>query len=44
MQETLAITITSLRETSELVVAIRSRSISWLIDESFSIYVSLDGT
>ena len=36
MHETLAITITSLRDTSELVVAMRKRSISWLIDESFS--------
>ena len=43
MQETLATTTTSRRDTSELVAAIRRRSISSLIDESFSIKVSLDG-
>lgn len=43
MQETLATTITSRRETSELVAAIRRRSISSLIAESFSMNVSLEG-
>ena len=43
MHDTLATTITSRRDTSELVVAMRSRSISSLIDESFSMKVSLDG-
>ena len=43
MQETLATTITSRRETSELVAAIRSRSISSLMAESFSMKVSLEG-
>ena len=36
MHETLATTITSRRERSALVVESRSRSISSLIDESFS--------
>ena len=44
MHDTLASTITSRRDTSELVAAIRSRSISSLIYESFSMNVSLDGT
>ena len=43
MQETLATTITSLRLTRELVADMRSRSISSLIEESFSMYVSLEG-
>ena len=36
MQETLAMTMTSFRLTSALVVARRRRSISSLIEESFS--------
>ena len=40
MQETDATTITSRRDTSELVAAMRNRSISSLIDESFSMNVS----
>ena len=44
MQETLATTMTSRRLTRELVVAMRSRSISSLMDESFSMNVSLEGT
>jgi hypothetical protein len=36
MHETLATTMTSRRDTSELVAAIRRRSISSLIEESFS--------
>jgi hypothetical protein len=43
MHDTLATTITSRRDTSELVADIRNRSISSLIDESFSMKVSLDG-
>jgi len=43
MHETLATTMTSRRETSELVLEIRRRSISSLIEESFSMKVSLDG-
>jgi len=43
MHDTLATTITSRRETSELVAEIRSRSISSLIEESFSMNVSLEG-
>ena len=43
MQDTLATTMTSRRETSELVAEIRSRSISSLIEESFSMKVSLEG-
>jgi len=43
MHDTLATTITSRRETSELVAEIRSRSISSLIEESFSMKVSLEG-
>ena len=41
--KTLATTITSLRLTSELLAEIRSRSISSLIEESFSMKVSLEG-
>ncbi len=36
MHDTQATTITSLRDSSELVVESRSRSISSLMDESFS--------
>ncbi len=36
MQETLATMITSRRETRALVLASRRRSISWLIEASFS--------
>ena len=36
MHDTLATTITSRRDTSELAVAMRMRSISSLIEESFS--------
>ena len=36
MQDTLATTITSRRANSEAVAEWRSRSISWLIEESFS--------
>ncbi len=36
MQDTLATTITSRRPNSEAVAEWRSRSISWLIEESFS--------
>ena len=43
MQDTLATTSTSRRVSSECVAEWRSLSISSLIDESFSIYVSLDG-
>ena len=43
MQETLATTSTSRRVMSEWVAWWRSFSISSLIDESFSMYVSEDG-
>jgi len=44
MQETLATITTSSRVCSEWVAECRIRSISSLIDESFSMYVSDDGT
>ncbi len=44
MQETEATITTSLRVISECVAACRSRSISSLMVESFSMYVSLEGT
>ena len=44
MQDTLATTITSRRPKSEAVAECRSRSISWLIEESFSMYRSWLGT
>ncbi len=44
MQLTLATMSTSLRVSSEWVAEWRSRSISSLMDESFSIYVSEEGT
>ena len=44
MHETEATTMTSRRESSEAVAWCRSISTSSLMDESFSIYVSLDGT
>ena len=43
MQDTDATTITSRRVSSAEVAAWRSRSISSFTDESFSMYVSLDG-
>ena len=43
MHETLATTITSRRDNNALAVESRSRSISSLIDESFSMYVSERG-
>jgi hypothetical protein len=43
MHDTDATTITSRRRSSDEVVAWRSRSISSLIDESFSMYVSVVG-
>ena len=43
MHETLATTITSRREKSELMVESRMRSISSLMLESFSINVSVRG-
>jgi hypothetical protein len=43
MQLTEATTMTSRRVSSPAVAEWRSRSISSLIDESFSMYVSLDG-
>ena len=43
MQETLATTITSRRENSALMVESRSRSISSLMLESFSMKVSVRG-
>ena len=43
MHETLATMITSLRDMSELVALRRSRSISSLMSEVFSMYVSVDG-
>ncbi len=44
MHDTDATTITSRLDTSALDAAIRSRSISSLIDESFSMNVSDEGT
>jgi hypothetical protein len=44
MHDTLATTITSRRDTSALEAEMRMRSISSLIDESFSMYVSLEAT
>ena len=44
MHDTLATMITSLRSSSDLVAAWRRRSIASLINESFSMYVSVDGT
>ena len=44
MQLTEATMITSLRVSSECVAECRIRSISSLIDESFSMYVSVEGT
>ena len=44
MHETLATTITSLRSSSALVAACRILSISSLIDASFSMKVSVEGT
>jgi hypothetical protein len=44
MQETLATTITSFRSRSALVAASRRRSMSSLIDASFSMYVFVCGT
>ena len=44
MHETLATMITSRRSNSERVADSRMRSISSLIVDSFSMYVSLDGT
>ncbi len=44
MQDTLATTITSRRSSNALVAAWRILSISSLIDASFSMYVSVDGT
>ncbi len=44
MQETVETTTTSRRESSELVVECRSRSTSALIEESFSMKVSVCGT
>ena len=44
IQETDATTMTSFRSNKELVAEWRSLSISSLILESFSIYVSLEGT
>ena len=43
MHETLATISVSRRVSSDCVAECRSRSISSLIDESFSIYVSDDG-
>ncbi len=43
MHETLATTSTSCRVSSEWVAECRSLSISSLIDESFSMYVSVAG-
>ena len=44
MHDTLATTMTSLRSSSALVAAWRILSISSLIEASFSMYVSVDGT
>ena len=44
MHETLATIRTSLRSSSAFVAAWRILSISSLIDASFSMYVSVDGT
>ena len=44
MHETEATMITSRRVSSACVAAWRIRSISSLMDESFSMYVSVDGT
>ena len=44
MQETEATMITSFRVRSPWVAAWRIRSISSLMDESFSMYVSVEGT
>ena len=44
MQDTLATMITSRRVSSAAVAECRSRSISSLIEESFSMYVSVCGT
>ena len=44
MQETEATMITSRRDRSAEVAECRSRSISSLIEESFSMYVSVCGT
>ena len=44
MQETEATMRTSFRVRSACVAACRIRSISSLMDESFSMYVSVDGT
>ncbi len=44
MQDTLATISTSRRANSAAVAEWRSRSISWLIAESFSMYRSLLGT
>ena len=44
MQDTEATMITSFRVSSAWVAAWRIRSISSLMDESFSMYVSVEGT
>ena len=44
MHDTEATMITSRRANRDAVAACRSRSISWLIAESFSMYRSRDGT
>ena len=44
MHDTLATTSTSLRSSSAFVAAWRILSISSLIDASFSMYVSVEGT
>jgi hypothetical protein len=44
MHDTLATTRTSLRSSNAFVAAWRILSISSLMDESFAMYVSVDGT
>jgi hypothetical protein len=44
MHDTLATTMTSVRSSNAFVEAWRSLSISSLMDASFSMYVSVDGT